>query len=212
MFPFLLLTVALILSCFGVSILFSTLLYRDALKNISQLSSDLPLLQERQQSPCVGLLMASVVAIVFGATNDPLLSAFLFVLCVAAYTDFTTRWIPDVCIYALIAIAVFSLTKKDTLTAAVSAAFFLLPALLITLYGYLKTREQWIATGDFYVFPAVGLMAPPDYAAGLMLATLLIALFFLRKKKDVPLVTVLYFTFSGSQICSLSALAPLWAG
>ena len=70
MFPFLLLTGALILSCFGVSILFSTFLYRNALKNISQLSSDLPLLQEQQQSPCVGLLMASVVAIVYGATND----------------------------------------------------------------------------------------------------------------------------------------------
>ena len=82
-------------------------------------------------------------------------------------------------------------------------AFYMAPVVILSLYGYIVKKETWIASGDYYVFPSIGLLLSPEYAAVIMLITLFFMLFFMQWVKQIPLVTVAYFTFTGFNVCSL---------
>lgn len=106
-------------------------------------------------------------------------------------------------IYLLIALSVYSLDATDLTISLFAVVFYITPVALLSVYGFLVKRETWIASGDYYIFPAIGLMITPEYASSLMLINLLLVLFFSRWINKVPLVTVAYFTFTGYQTCSL---------
>ncbi|ELV7790818.1 prepilin peptidase, partial [Salmonella enterica] len=141
--------------------------------------------------------------LIFFLSENMLLSSFCFILSVVAYTDLSARWIPDFTIYLLLVVAMLSLRTTDLILSIWSVLFYLMPALLFSAYGYLLKKEKWIAPGDYYIFPAIGLMITPEYAASLMLVNLLLVLLFSRWVKKIPLVTVAYFTFTGCQTCIL---------
>ncbi|WP_410376050.1 prepilin peptidase [Enterobacter sp. CPE_E222] len=154
--------------------------------------------------PHFSILVFSIAVLVYYLSSDVLLFVFCLTLAITAYTDACTRWIPDPVIYALIAISVYSLNSKDFSESLYSVAFYVMPVLLLSLYGYVVKKESWIASGDYYVFLSIGLMLIPEYAAGTMLVTLAIMLILMRWVKQIPLVTVAYFTFTGFNICLFS--------
>lgn len=153
--------------------------------------------------PLVSLVIFSLTALVYYLSSDSLLLSFCFCLAIAAYTDASKRWIPDFIIYLLLAISVYSLNSKDLMLTLFSLGFYLTPVVILSVYGYVTKKELWIASGDYYVLPSIGLMLFPEYAAGTMLATLAIMLVLMRWMKQIPLVTVAYFTFTGVNVCSL---------
>jgi len=155
------------------------------------------------QFPILAIAMFIVPVLVYYLSESMLLSSFCFVLSVVAYTDLSARWVPDLTIYLLLVLAMLSLRTADLIMSLWSVLFYIMPAALFSAYGYLIKKEKWIASGDYYVFPAIGLMLPPDYAAGLMLFNLLVVLLLSRWVQKIPLVTVAYFTFTGCQTCIL---------
>ncbi|WP_162382794.1 prepilin peptidase [Citrobacter sp. NCU1] len=159
---------------------------------------------EVSRFPFISLVMFSLVALIYYLSSDLLLMAFCFCLAIAAYTDACKRWIPDFIIYLLLAISIYSLHSKVLLLSLFSLSFYITPVVLLSIYGYVVKKESWIASGDYYVFPSIGLMLSPEYAAGTMLATLAIMLVLMRWIKQIPLITVAYFTFTGFNICLLS--------
>ncbi|EJP5820594.1 prepilin peptidase, partial [Cronobacter sakazakii] len=132
-----------------------------------------------------------------------ILLIFSGLLAIAAYTDVCKRWIPDLIIYLLVIVSVYSLHTKDVFTSLIAMAFYMAPVVILSLYGYIVKKETWIASGDYYVFPSIGLLLSPEYAAVIMLITLFFMLFFMQWVKQIPLVTVAYFTFTGFNVCSL---------
>lgn len=154
--------------------------------------------------PFRSLVIFSVPALVYYLSSDLLLLIFCFILAVAAYTDLCKRWIPDLIIFLLLAISVYSLHSKDLTSSLFSVFFYLMPVTLLSFYGFFVKKESWIASGDYYIFPSIGLMLLPEYAAVIMLITLFILLLLMRWIKQIPLVTVAYFTFTGFNICHLS--------
>ncbi|ELS5068888.1 prepilin peptidase [Salmonella enterica] len=153
--------------------------------------------------PVLGIVIFTIPLLIFILSGNIVLSSFCFILSVMAYTDLSARWIPDLAIYLLLAIAMLSLRTADLIISFWSVLFYLMPAILLSTYGYVLKKEKWIASGDYYVFPAIGLMITPEYAASLMLINLLIVLFFSRWVQKIPLVTVAYITFTGCQTCIL---------
>ncbi|WP_459578925.1 prepilin peptidase [Enterobacter asburiae] len=154
-------------------------------------------------SPVLSLLVISIATFVYYLSSDFVLFLFCSFLAITAYCDACKRWIPDLMIYLLIAISVYSLNSKDLTMSLVAVVFYIIPAALLSVYGFLIKRESWIASGDYYIFPAIGLMVAPEYAACLMLVNLLLVLVFSRWVQKIPLVTVAYFTFTGCQTCIL---------
>lgn len=190
--------------CIFISIFFSETLYTKVKQKTLEQSVQMTLNDSYGFFPKALIIMAFVVPIIFYQSYDFVLTVFFFVLAITAYTDLSTRWIPDICIYTLLAVSVYSLSMKDIVPALFGTVFFVLPALLLNLYGYIKNKEIWIASGDFYIFTSVGLMAKSEFTAALMLVTLFVALLLLRSRKNIPLITVLYFTFSGHQLWLLN--------
>ncbi|WP_445439423.1 prepilin peptidase [Citrobacter portucalensis] len=154
-------------------------------------------------SPVLSLSVISIATFVYYLSSDFVLFLFCSFLAITAYCDACKRWIPDLMIYLLIAISVYSLNSKDLTMSLVAVVFYIIPAALLSVYGFLIKRESWIASGDYYIFPAIGLMVAPEYAACLMLVNLLLVLVFSRWVQKIPLVTVAYFTFTGCQTCIL---------
>ncbi|EBI1379843.1 hypothetical protein FKR03_21885 [Salmonella enterica] len=154
--------------------------------------------------PLAAVCMLLIPVSIFYFSQDILLSSYLFFLAIVSYTDLSARWIPDSEIYFWVALSVYSLRDKDTVSQLLSAAFFILPALILHLYGYLVKKEIWIASGDFYVIPTIGIMVLPEYAATLMLVALVICIAVTRWIPKIPFVTVLFFVFSGYQVLILS--------
>ncbi|PHM25089.1 prepilin peptidase [Xenorhabdus budapestensis] len=154
--------------------------------------------------PLISVLMFLLPVVIYSLSNDRLLSVYCFLLAVVGYSDLSSRWIPDIFIYLLLGLSVYSLPTEEVSSSLYAAVFFVAPALLLSAYGYIIKREQWIASGDYYLFPSVGMMVLPEYAAGMMLLALWFTLLLTRWFQKVPLVTVVYFTFSGYQICHLS--------
>jgi len=156
---------------------------------------------EVKRYPLIAFAIFSCPAIVYSLTGDITLSLFCIVLAVTAYTDFCTRWIPDIAIYILLAISIFEAGPREDITSLFGCAFFVLPAFLLNAYGLLVKNKVWIASGDFYIFPSVGLMVLPEHASALMIFTLLITSILNQWIRAVPLITVLYVIFSGYLLC-----------
>lgn len=156
--------------------------------------------------PLLSLLIFLLPALIYYLSSNLLVMAFCFFLAIAAYTDVSKRWIPDFIIYILLAISVYSLQSKDLALSLFAMTFYLMPVVILSFYGYLKKKESWVASGDYYIFPSIGLMLIPDYAAGVMLFTLTIMLILIRWIKQIPLVTIAYFTFIGFNVCLFSGL------
>ena len=153
------------------------------------------------QFPILSIAMFIVPVLIYYLSENMLLSSFCFVLSVIAYTDLIARWVPDLTIYLLLFLAMLALRTTDLIMSLWSVLFYVMPAALFSAYGYFIKKENWIASGDYYVFPPIGLMLTPDYAAGLMLINLLVVLLLSRWVQKIPLVTVAYFTFTGCQTC-----------
>lgn len=171
-----------------------------AIESCTELQNDN---EEISNHPLLALCLFSLVGLVFYLSSDFILLIFCGLLAIAAYTDVCKRWIPDLIIYLLVIVSVYSLHTKDVLISLIAMAFYMAPVVILSLYGYIVKKETWIASGDYYVFPSIGLLLSPEYAAIIMLITLFFMLFFMQWVKQIPLVTVAYFTFTGFNVCSL---------
>ncbi|EDH8286256.1 hypothetical protein CB696_21425 [Salmonella enterica subsp. enterica serovar Livingstone] len=160
--------------------------------------------EEVGRFPVLAIVMFTMPVLIFFLSENMLLSSFCFILSVVAYTDLSARWIPDFTIYLLLVVAMLSLRTTDLILSIWSVLFYLMPALLFSAYGYVLNKETWIASGDYYVFPSIGSMVFPQYAAGLMFTNLLLVILISRWVPKVPLVTIAFITFTGYQICILS--------
>ncbi|MEX0446558.1 prepilin peptidase [Xenorhabdus sp. SGI246] len=156
--------------------------------------------------PLISMLMFLLPVLIYFLSNDILLSVYCFLLAIVGYSDLSSRWIPDIFIYLLLGISVYSLHLEDVSSSLYASVLFVAPALFLSAYGYIIKREKWIASGDYYLFPSIGMMILPEYATGMMLLVLLFTLLLTRWLQKVPLITVVYFIFSGYQICNLSEL------
>lgn len=198
--------IALCLFAYTFSVTFPALYLKEKRNAIEQGEQLLQEQSEPGRFPVLAIAMFIMPVAVFSLSASMLLSTFCFILAVVAYTDISTRWIPDPAIYALLAVSMFSLHNVDLILPLWSVVFYLIPAVMISACGYIRKKETWIASGDYYVFPSVGLMVLPEYAAGLMLINLSIVVILSRWVQKVPLVTVAYFTFLGYQLCLFSGL------
>ncbi|WP_340621875.1 hypothetical protein [Xenorhabdus siamensis] len=138
--------------------------------------------------PLISMLMFLLPVLIYFLSNDILLSVY------------------DIFIYLLLGLSVYSLHLEDVSSSLYASVLFVAPALFLSAYGYIIKREKWIASGDYYLFPSIGMMILPEYATGMMLLVLLFTLLLTRWLQKVPLITVVYFIFSGYQICNLSEL------
>ena len=153
--------------------------------------------------PVIAITMFSFPAFILYLSGDIFLSLFCFCLSLVAYTDLCVRWIPDLLIYMLLAISILSVRNLDLSQLLWSSSFYLMPAILLSVYGVILKGEKWIASGDYYIFPSIGLMITPKFAATIMLVNLFLTLMLSIWVKKIPLVTVAYFTYLGYQICML---------
>lgn len=154
----------------------------------------------------LAIVMFIIPVAMFSLFGSMLFSAFCFTLAVVAYTDLSSRWIPDVAIYALLVLSMLSIQNSDLKSSIWSVLFYLFPAVLISVYGFLVKKKSLIATGDYYVIPSIGLMILPEHASGLMLINFIIVVAISRWIQKIPLVTVAYFTFTGYQLCLYAGL------
>ncbi len=150
------------------------------------------------------ILIFLMPLLIFYLSGEIVLSIFIFVFAIVAYTDASARWIPDCLIYALLVISMISVRLDDIETIILSVMLYIIPALMLSLYGSIMKNETWIASGDYYVFPSIGMMVFPQYAAGLMFTNLFLVILISRRVPKVPLVTIVFITFTGYQICILS--------
>lgn len=148
----------------------------------------------------LSLLMFLTPVVIYSFTDDVGLSIFCFILAIAAYTDLTTRWIPDMLSYLLISCAVYNSAENGPVLSALSVVLFIAPALMLSAVSYVRSKSVVIASGDYYIFPSVGLMVSPEYSAFVMLTTLAISYSLKKVTTHAPLVTILYFVFILFQI------------
>lgn len=152
----------------------------------------------------------SAIAILFSLTSLPIyyftsdikLSVFVFVFSCVAYTDLAIRWVPDVLIYVMVWISILGInqTLQDGI---VSMVLFCFPAALLYLVSYVKDGRGCIASGDWYVFPAIGIWIAPEYAALVMVISIGVALITSRFVKNVPFLTCVFPVFLGGQLCEI---------
>lgn len=157
---------------------------------------------KEKSHPIISALLFVSVLIVYVLTNNIQLSVFVFVFACLAYTDYVLRWVPDVMIYVMLWISFFSVTKPIS-EGLFGIVLFCLPALLIYLYSYIRYRVRCIASGDWYVFPSIGLWLSPDTAASYMAVCIILVFIISRYTRDVPLLTCLFPVFVGGQLCEL---------
>ncbi|MGS2886280.1 A24 family peptidase [Enterobacter ludwigii] len=157
---------------------------------------------EEKSHPIISALLFVSVLMVYVLTNNIQLSVFVFVFACLAYTDYVLRWVPDVMIYVMLWISFFSVTKPIS-EGLLGIVLFCLPALIIYLYSYIRYRVRCIASGDWYVFPSIGLWLSPDTAASYMAVCIILVFIISRYTRDVPLLTCLFPVFVGGQLCEL---------
>jgi hypothetical protein len=193
-----------VLVCFGVLASKQLPLVYEAVKaNVLEQNKSL-------ESEKIKVKVKSVIAILFSLTSLPIyyftsdikLSVFVFIFSCVAYTDLVIRWVPDVLIYCMVWISVFGInqTLQDGI---VSVALFCFPAALLYLVSYIKNGRGCIASGDWYVFPAVGIWIAPEYAALVMMISIGVALITSRFMKNVPFLTCIFPVFLGGQLCEV---------
>lgn len=162
------------------------------------------------ESEKIKVKVNSVIAILFSLTSLPIyyftsdikFSVFVFVFSCVAYIDLAIRWVPDVLIYGMVWISVLGInqTLQDGI---VSMVLFCFPAALLYLLSYVKDGRGCIASGDWYVFPAVGIWIAPEYAALVMVISIGVALITSRFVKNVPFLTCMFPVFLGGQLCEV---------
>ncbi|WP_164834921.1 prepilin peptidase [Photorhabdus temperata] len=142
--------------------------------------------------------------LIFYLSNNICLSGLIFLLGCIAYTDLMARWIPDCLIYSCLLVSLFSLPEHREGEAILSIILFLLPAGVLQIALFIKQGVGCIASGDFYIFPAIAVWLAPESSAPVMLTALGLALVLSRIVKEVPFITCLFSVFVGYQICVLS--------
>lgn len=152
--------------------------------------------------PLVLAMMFMSVNIIFLFSNNLYLSIFVFTFALLAYTDYVLRWVPDILIYLMLWISFIGISKPLEM-GLLSIALFCLPALVVFLYSYFRNRDRCIASGDWYVFPSIGLWLSPDTAASYMAVCIVLVAIASRYTRDVPLLAWLFPVFVGGQLCEL---------
>lgn len=161
---------------------------------------------EAKRFPVLAIIFFLIPVFIFFKSESITLAMFVFVLAIVAYTDLSARWIPDFLSFLLIFLAMVAMRTSDLFSILCAVILYLTPVVILSSYGYLVKKESWVASGDYYVFPSIGLMLLPEYAAFLMLMNLLVVIIISRLMSDIPLVTIAYLTFSGYQTCILLGL------
>lgn len=161
---------------------------------------------EAKRFPGLAIIFFLIPVFIFFNTENITLAMFVFVLAIVAYTDLSARWIPDFLSYLLIFLAMVAMRTNDLFSVLCAVILYLTPVIILSSYGYLRKRESWVASGDYYVLPSIGLTLLPEYAAFLMLINLLVVIIVSKVMRDIPLVTIAYITFSGYQTCVLLGL------
>lgn len=199
-------TVMIVLFSFVLSLSFPAIYVKVKQNTIQQLD----LLREESNDvgrfPVLAISMFLMPVMLFFLSESMLLSVFCFIFAVVAYTDVSARWVPDFLIYFLLALAMIFVRTTDFTLSFWAVVFYMMPIAMFSAYGFLTKKETWIASGDYYLFPSIGLTLLPEYAAGLMLINLMLVLVISRWVQKVPLITVAYFTFIGYQTCLLSGV------
>jgi len=141
--------------------------------------------------------------LIFYLSQSIYMAVFCFVFAVLAYTDLSARWLPDIPVYLLMMLAAMGVDKQEIFECVISSFFFVAPAVLFNILLKIKGSNSFIAAGDFYVLPSVGLMIRPEHAAGLMFIVLLLTVLMSKTCKQIPLITVTFTIFFGYHICGL---------
>ncbi|WP_196908665.1 prepilin peptidase [Candidatus Symbiopectobacterium sp. 'North America'] len=195
---------------YAIAVLFIALFYSQQLIVIYRNLKQHAIVQARALSeepdketvyPICAVVMFLCSMLMYSLTDNVVLSVFILLLAAVAYADMAIRWIPDVLIYLLIAVSLLDVDKHNIVLRGVGCVFFIVPPLVLNLYGYLKTKTFWIASGDFYVFFALGFWIQPEYSAAIMLMALLIGALLMRFCHSVPLVTCVFPFFIGYKLC-----------
>jgi len=155
-----------------------------------------------ESHPVVLIIMLMPVILIFVITKNIYLSIFVFAFALLAYSDYILRWVPDVLIYFMLWISFFGFTKQIG-EGILSISLFCLPALIIYTYSYVSSREKCIASGDWYVFPSVGLWLSPSTAASYMAVCIVLVAIVSKYTRDVPLLACLFPVFVGGKLCEL---------
>lgn len=135
--------------------------------------------------------------------ENELLILYCLLLSIVAYTDYAAKWVPDALIFSMVALSGITIEPEYITYSLISIVFFTAPAIFINLIGYVRKREVWIASGDFYIIPTIAVWVEPEHAACLMLIVLMVTISISVRCKKVPMITVIYFSFMGYKLCSL---------
>ncbi|EGH9360820.1 prepilin peptidase [Salmonella enterica] len=182
-------------------------LYRDKRNDAIQQSIELSKECDTvSKSLFLSAIIFSCSAVIFYMSGDFYLLIFMTLLAVVAYTDLFTRWVPDPLIYLLLACSVYVASQYDVAIHLWAMFFYIMPAILLNLTFRIYKKKYVIASGDFYVFPAIGLMLAPEHAAIVMFLNLVFILFISPFFTSIPLITVSFFSFAGYQLCLLLGL------
>lgn len=152
-------------------------------------------------------LLVSLICIlnicVYAYSENDILILYCLLLSIVAYTDYAAKWVPDTLIFLMVALSGIAIEPEYIICSLISIVFFTAPALFINLIGYVRKREVWIASGDFYIIPTIAVWVEPEHAASLMLLVLMVTISISVRCKKVPMITVIYFSFMGYKLCSL---------
>lgn len=155
---------------------------------------------KNESHPFISSLMFMSVIMIYVLTHNLYLSLFVFAFACLAYTDYVMRWVPDLLIYLMVWISFIGSTKP-LFEGILSIALFCIPALVVYLYSYISNKNKCIASGDWYVFPSIGLWLSPGTAASYMAACIVLVAIISRYTRDVPLLACLFPIFVGGQLC-----------
>lgn len=73
------------------------------------------------------ILIFLMPLLIFYLSGEIVLSIFIFVFAIVAYTDASARWIPDCLIYALLVISMISVRLDDIETIILSVMLYIIP-------------------------------------------------------------------------------------
>lgn len=171
-----------------------------AIENLEELKNEKATINS---SAALVSLMCILNICVFIYSENEILILYCLLLSIVAYTDFAAKWVPDTLIFLMAALSGIAIEPEYIIYSLISIIFFTAPALFINLIGYVRKREVWIASGDFYIIPTIAIWVEPEHAASLMLLVLMVTISISVRCKKVPMITVIYFSFMGYKLCSL---------
>lgn len=161
--------------------------------------------EKEKISPIIAIVFSLSALGIYYFTVDIKLSLFVFIFSCVAYSDYTVRWTPDLLIYGMVWISILGFNQSP-IDGLISIVLFCFPAIVLNILSYVKTGQGCIASGDWYVFPAVGVWISPENALLHMVLSIGIALIASRYIKSVPLITCLFPVFIGGQLCQFLSI------